>query len=93
MKRETLSRVAGEIDAVYANTSLTLKCAILAPFNLAYGLSRMYEMGEEHKNIEVMVFRELDKALQWLGISDSAFSEELFGLRSESSSAVFQITE
>ncbi len=48
------------------------KFAIVASEDLAFGLGRMYEVfreGEASGRKEVMVFRTLDDALDWLGIS------------------------
>lgn len=53
------------------------RCAVLAPFDLAYGLARMYQMGTSSEAIDLQVFRDLRSALSWLEISDQALSHRL----------------
>lgn len=54
-----------------------LRCAVLAPMDLGYGISRMYEMGSSPAVIDTQVFRKLDDALSWLLETDSATRDEL----------------
>jgi hypothetical protein len=42
--------------------------AIVAPGDLYYGLSRMYEAFRRSSPVEIRVFRELAEARSWLGI-------------------------
>lgn len=44
------------------------KTAIVAPMDLVYGLSRMYQILREGSMEEIGVFRDLQDARQWLGI-------------------------
>jgi hypothetical protein len=46
-----------------------VKKAIIAHDDLAFGLSRMYELLSLDLNQQTMIFHEIDKALEWLGIS------------------------
>ena len=44
------------------------KVAIIAPALLPYGLSRAYEVISASSEENVRVFRELDKAFEWVGV-------------------------
>ncbi|MDY6954768.1 MAG: hypothetical protein SWE60_24975 [Thermodesulfobacteriota bacterium] len=61
--------------ALYAQAKATLKdvfreekCAIVAPRDLDFGLSRVHGALVEASGIETGVFRDLDQALSWLGV-------------------------
>jgi hypothetical protein len=49
------------------------KVAFVAPADLEFGLGRMYEMMEHESLMETRVFRELDAACEWAGLSVSDF--------------------
>jgi hypothetical protein len=53
------------------------RCAVLAPFDLAYGIARMYQLGTSSEAVDLQVFRDLRSALSWLEISDRALSLQL----------------
>lgn len=53
------------------------RCAVLAPFDLAYGIARMYQLGTSSEAVDLQVFRDLRGALSWLEISDRALSLQL----------------
>ncbi|MGD9150792.1 MAG: hypothetical protein PVG40_10895 [Desulfobacterales bacterium] len=59
--------------ADYAKTKLMLpsKVAIVAPKDLSYGLSRVYEALRRQEGLEIEIFRDEQKALSWLKV-DSA---------------------
>ncbi len=42
--------------------------AIVAPQDVSFGLSRMYELHREDHSESIRIFRDLDQALQWLGL-------------------------
>ncbi len=46
------------------------KCAIVAPFDSSFGIARVHDtlIGLKEPNIITMVFRDFNKALEWLGI-------------------------
>jgi hypothetical protein len=44
------------------------RVAIVAPGDLFYGLSRMYEAFRESSALEIRVFRDLPEARTWLGL-------------------------
>lgn len=52
---------------------LNEKCAIVAPGDLEYGMSRAHEMYTSGTGLEIQVFRQLPEALEWLEIESSAF--------------------
>jgi SpoIIAA-like len=58
-----------ELDHVFANE----KCAIVAPGDLEYGMSRVHEMYTSGSGMEISVFRRLRDALEWLGIDPDVF--------------------
>jgi hypothetical protein len=45
------------------------KCAIVAPGDLEYGMSRVHEMYTSGSGLNITVFRQLGEALKWLGIA------------------------
>ena len=57
----------GEI-ADYAKTKLLLpsKVAIVAPRDLSYGISRVYEAFRRQEGLEIDIFRDEQAALNWL---------------------------
>ena len=91
IESDTLSNVANKITSLYGASETKMKCAVIAGSDLAYGLSRMYEMGESPETIEIGVFRDLPEALDWLGASDLAFQKQLDRLSSDSPSVVLKI--
>jgi hypothetical protein len=42
------------------------RCAVCAPRDLEYGMSRMHELLTSESSIETMVFRNIEKATAWL---------------------------
>lgn len=44
------------------------QCAICAPRDFQYGMSRMHEILMSASGIETMIFRTLDESLEWLGL-------------------------
>jgi hypothetical protein len=48
------------------------QCALVATADVHYGLSRMGAVSSERVGVEARPFRNLDAALQWLGVSSSA---------------------
>lgn len=93
LTRIAMSQVARKVTAKYGACGTTLKCAVIASLDCAFGMSRMYEMGERHSNIEVQVFRDAKGAVDWLGLSESNLLEALNGLSNQSSSALFRVPD
>ena len=52
---------------------LNEKCAIVAPGDLEYGMSRVHEMYTSGSGLDIQVFRKMPDALDWLGIESSDF--------------------
>jgi hypothetical protein len=71
------TRSADEIGRVaqflgpYANR-IRGQCALVASTDVHYGLSRMGAVFSEGVGVETRPFRNLDAALQWLGVPSSA---------------------
>ncbi len=62
----TLRRVA-EIFAAFDTAATRGRIAFVAPADVAFGLSRMYQAYRTDA-VEVRVFREMDEARAWLGL-------------------------
>jgi hypothetical protein len=58
-----------ELSHIFANE----KCAIIAPGDLEYGMSRVHEMYTSGSGMDINVFRRLSDALDWLGIDPDVF--------------------
>jgi hypothetical protein len=61
------------LSVVFANE----KCAIVAPGDLEYGMSRVHEMYTTGSGLDITVFRQLEDALDRLGIDPDRFGEGL----------------
>jgi hypothetical protein len=83
------SNSISKIEETYAclkvflsNTFQGERCAICAPSNLQYGMSRTHEMLTRRFGIKTMVFREFQEALAWLDIDllegESAFRSAFY---------------
>jgi hypothetical protein len=72
-----LLSVAQQIADHYSERAGQLRCAMLAPTDLGYGFSRMYEMRNSPDAIDIKVFRDLDAALSWLLETDRPDRETL----------------
>jgi hypothetical protein len=59
-------RRLGETSLELHRGTPAVRVAIVAPDNLTFGLSRMYEAFVEESNSEYNVFRSLEEALSWL---------------------------
>lgn len=93
LTKGALSRVAMKATAKYGSCDIKLKCAIIASLDYVFGLSRMYEMGERHSNIELQVFRNAQEAVDWLGLSESTLLEALNSLSNQSCSVLFHLPD
>lgn len=74
LTREEAENFAGlnrELSAVFTNE----KCAIVAPGDLEYGMSRVHEMYTTGVGLEITVFRQLRDALNWLDIDPQSVLE------------------
>jgi len=59
----------------YEGSSVTTRIAIVAPADLSFGLGRMYEMLTDDAPQKVGVFRSMQKAVEWLGVSLDSVEE------------------
>lgn len=64
-----LSRLADYMRQKYENVEREPKAAVLAPELLSFGLARMFEVFSEDVTIDFRVFRTIDEAVDWLGMS------------------------
>lgn len=74
LTREEAEKFAGlniELSSVFTNE----KCAIVAPGDLEYGMSRAHEMYTTGSGLDIAVFRQLGDALDWLGIDAHRFGK------------------
>jgi hypothetical protein len=74
LTREEAENFAGlnrDLGTVFSNE----KCAIVAPGDLEYGMSRVHEMYTTGSGLEITVFRQLQDALDWLGIDAEALEK------------------
>ena len=44
------------------------RCALVSDKDVSFGFARMYEMMAEQTGVETRAFRDMETALQWLGI-------------------------
>jgi hypothetical protein len=51
------------------------RIGIVAPASLSYGLARMFEAFSQSVPMEIEVFRAVDAALEWLGVSSTSRAE------------------
>ena len=66
---EKFARLNRELSSVFTNE----KCAMVAPGDLEYGMSRVHEMYTTGSGLDIAVFRQLKDALTWLGIEADPF--------------------
>lgn len=67
------------------------RCAVVAPFDLAYGVARMYQLGTSSDKVDLKVFRTLDSALIWLELDDEALRQRLNALNPKDASVTFSV--
>lgn len=68
---EGLRRLSAMVDHYVHGRSEGFKTAIVASDDLPYGLARMYDAISTDSPENVRVFKELDEALDWIGIDGS----------------------
>lgn len=67
-----LRRVESITRERYGQSSEKFRSAVLAPRDHAYGIGRMYEVFAEEGPENVRVCREVEEALEWLGLPGDA---------------------
>ncbi|MBN2391004.1 MAG: hypothetical protein JXR84_09780 [Anaerolineae bacterium] len=68
VSNQTIRRAVGMVSDQLDDYNQPWKAAIVAPANLVYGLSRMYQLLREGSMEEVGVFRDAESAREWLGL-------------------------
>jgi hypothetical protein len=66
---EKFAELNRKLSPVFADE----KCAIVAPGDLEYGMSRVHEVYATGSGLNITVFRHLRDALDWLGIDPDLF--------------------
>lgn len=66
---EKFAALNKELSSCFTNE----KCAVIAPGDLEYGMSRAHELHLSGSGLDIQVFRQLPEALDWLGIERSEF--------------------
>jgi hypothetical protein len=66
---EKFAKLNRDLRTVFSNE----KCAIVAPGDLEYGMSRVHEMYTTGSGLDIAVFRRLQDALGWLDIDAEQF--------------------
>ena len=54
------------LGAIFAASGPALKTAVVADSDLAFGMSRMYELKRQERPLPFHVFRDADEAMEWL---------------------------
>ena len=70
MTSSDIRRIAGQNKARLKKAGVPYKAAFLAPRDIEFGLSRMYEMFADASLVENRVFRNLEDARRWLSSAD-----------------------
>ncbi len=63
---DDIRRIAGQNKARLRKSGVPYRVAFLAPRDIEFGLSRMYEMFSDASLVENRVFRTLEEARRWL---------------------------
>ena len=67
---EGLRHLSSMVESHLTGKCKGFKTAVIAPKDFLYGMSRMYEMISDGTSETVMVFKEPNKAIEWIGIED-----------------------
>jgi hypothetical protein len=70
-----LRSFAAWVKQRYEGAQVAPKTAVVAPRDVSFGLARMYEAFTNLTPGEFVVFRSVDAALAWLGISDEMIAQ------------------
>ena len=79
LSADGLNRVFDIVSHLYISNGLDkeIKTAIVAPDDLSFGLSRMYQITHDQSEEEMMVFRTMDSALKWLELNKECLFRKL----------------
>jgi len=67
---ESLTDLASMVEGYTKGKCQEFKTAVIAPEDLPFGISRIYEAHSYDSPETVKVLRDLNKAFEWLGIDD-----------------------
>ena len=67
---EILSDLAAMVEGYTKGKCQGFKTAVIAPEDLPFGISRIYEAHSYDSPENAKVFRDLNKAFEWLGVDD-----------------------
>ena len=70
-------RVLTDQKAAYDRIFYKEKCAIVAPADLIFGMARMHSSLISESPIETVVYRDIQRALNWLEIDTAEVEEKL----------------
>ncbi len=70
-----LRTLGSVIEKLFAEFTVPIKVAVVAPSALSFGLSRMFEGHLNSPFIDFHVFEEISPALEWLEVPDDLLSE------------------
>ncbi len=68
---EGLDRLASMVKRYTIGKCDEFKTAVVAPDDLHFGIARIYEVHSSESPEIVMVFRDLNRAFEWLGIENT----------------------
>lgn len=71
-----LEQMAAFVNTQFAKTDAHPKVAVIAPEDVSFGISRMYEVFTDTVPWDLVVFRTIDAALAWLGLPED-FMDDL----------------
>lgn len=71
-----LEQMAAFVNTQFAKTDAHPKVAVIAPVDVSFGISRMYEVFTDTVPWDLVVFRAIDAALAWLGLPED-FMDDL----------------
>lgn len=66
----TLQQLSRFVEKQFAETNAHPKIAIVAPEDISFGLSRMYDFYTDPVPWDLEIFRSIDSALAWLGLPE-----------------------
>jgi hypothetical protein len=70
-----LTKLADFMRTQFLGTTARPKVAVVAPKDISFGLARMYEVFSGDVPWEFVVFRAIDTALGWIGLSENVMND------------------
>ncbi len=72
MASEEAQKISQHAREAFDKFGVTYKLALVAKDDLPYGMNKVYEGWSNDRPVEIMSFRELEQALEWIGINHGA---------------------